>query len=309
MTNTDSLHLLRDHHDHHDHHDPRDPRDLRDSNGLKEAIQRALLGFGRQHPFATDINANWQTSSAVMFMIGPCPTQTDHAPEPCLILNKRSPNVRQPGDLCFPGGGISPRVDRITAWALRYLWAPFKQRALLPYWKSASKAQTKALTLHSAVALREAWEEIRLNPLWVQLLGYLPIQRLQVINRSIWPVVGWTDSQCRFKLNWEVQRIVYIPLKNYLVPDQYARFQPRIKILGHNKAQPLHNDEFPCFVHRDADGLELLWGATFRMVADFLHIVFGFEVPEMCHLPRIEGLLAPNYLEETPLAQYWRRKR
>jgi len=286
-----------------------DPRHLlRDSNGLKEAIQKALIGFARPHLFAAEINANWQTSSAVMFLIGPCPTQTDHALEPCFILNKRSPIVRQPGDLCFPGGGISPGLDRITAWTLRYLWAPLKQRTLLSYWKSASNAQAKVLTLHSAVAMREAWEEIRLNPLRIRLLGYLPLQHLQVIDRTIWPVVGWVNSQCCFKPNWEVQRIINIPLKNFLVADQYARFQPRIKVLGQNRVQPLHEDEFPCFVHRDAGGRELLWGATFRMVEDFLHIVFGFNVPAMDRLPRIEGFLAPNYLRATPPAYDWRRR-
>ena len=243
-----------------------------------------------------------------MFLIGPCPADTDHAPEPCLILNKRSDSVRQPGDLCFPGGGIAPRMDRLVAGALRYLWAPLKQRALLPYWKSADTALTKALTLHLAVALREAWEEMRLNPFRVRLLGYLPMQRLQVIDRTIWPAVGWVSSQRCFRPNWEVRRIVYISLKNLLDPLHYARFQPRIKAPGKSVAQPLHDDEFPCFVHRDAGGRELLWGATFRMVTDFLKIVFEFEVPEMNRLPLIEGFLSPNYLQTTPLAQYWRQR-
>jgi hypothetical protein len=40
------------------------------------------------------------------------------------------------------------------------------------------------------------------------------------------------------------------------------------------------------------------------MVADFINIVCGFEVPDMDRLSRIEGLLAPNYLQETPMAKY-----
>jgi hypothetical protein len=199
-------------------------------------------------------------------------------------------------------------MDRLVAFALQYLWAPWKQRVLLPYWKGANKGQANALTLHLAVALREAWEEMRLNPFRVRLLGYLPIQRLQVIDRTIWPVVGWVSSQHCFRLNWEVRRIVYISLKNLLDPLQYARFQPRIKAPNKSKAQPLHDDEFPCFVHRDASGRELLWGATFRMVTDFLKIVYGFDVPEMDRLPLIEGFLSPHYLQATPLAKDWRQR-
>ena len=33
--------------------------------------------------------------------------------QPCLILNKRSLKVRQPGDLCCPGGSVDPLSTRI----------------------------------------------------------------------------------------------------------------------------------------------------------------------------------------------------
>ena len=275
---------------------------LDNTPNLIQSIQSALDQSALQRPVPLEIKTDWQTSSAVMFLMGLCPAPAGHPSDPCLVLNKRSDSVRQPGDLCFPGGGVSPLRDRMAALALRYLWAPLKQRAVLPSWRHADTAQTKARTLHLAVALREAWEEIRLNPLRVRLLGYLPLQRLQIIGRTIWPVVGWVHNQRSFKPNWEVRRIVYIPLKNLLDPSQYARFQPRIKAHGQSKAAPLHEDEFPCFVHRDSHGRELLWGATYRMVEDFLRIVFDFEVPGLEDLHRVEGFLSPNYLQTTPMA-------
>jgi hypothetical protein len=40
------------------------------------------------------------STSAVLFLIGP---HCDLGFEPCVLLNKRSGKVKQPGDLCFPG--------------------------------------------------------------------------------------------------------------------------------------------------------------------------------------------------------------
>lgn len=272
---------------------------------LTESIPNALGEFAIKHPYPPALNENRKTSSAVMFLIGLCSMPAKPSSAPCLILNKRSDSVRQPGDLCFPGGGISPWKDRFIAAVLHYLWVPMKQRALLPYLKHTHRTQRKNFVLHLAVALREAWEEMRLNPFRVKLLGYLPVQRLQVIDRTIWPVVGCLSRQCRFTLNWEVQRVVYISLKSLLDPGNYARFQPMIKAQGQGRAKPLHDNLFPCFVHGDGWGQELLWGASFRMVADFLRIVFKFEVPPMNYLPKIEGFLSPNYLQATPMAHHW----
>ena len=50
--------------------------------------------------------------SCVMLLLGPHTVANGGPPDPCLILNKRSQRVRQPGDLCCPGGGITPVVLR-----------------------------------------------------------------------------------------------------------------------------------------------------------------------------------------------------
>lgn len=266
-----------------------------DRRYLQGRILKALEKFDSQNGYSSIITKARQGGSAVMFLVGNCHNQDQSTAGPCLILNKRSDSVRQPGDLCFPGGGISPLKDRLLSRLLGLPRSPFKRWALLTRWRPNKKTQTKALTLFLAVALREAWEEMHLNPLRVNFLGFLPQQHLVVYDRCISPMVGWVRGDQSFKPNWEVQRIVRIPLISLLDDQRYGRFRPMIGTTGSFATRSLHDDQFPCYIHRDARGRELLWGVTFRMVADFLKIVFEFKVPDMDRLPKVSGILSPHY--------------
>jgi hypothetical protein len=54
--------------------------------------------------------------------------------------------------------------------------------------------------------------------------------------------------------------------------------------------------EFPCLIHEDDDGEEILWGATFYIIMNFLRIVFDFQLPNL-HSRRIrKKTLNPDYL-------------
>ena len=80
------------------------------------------------------------------------------------------------------------------------------------------------MALLLAASLREGLEEMRLNPLGVEFLGALPLQRLVMFKREIYPFVGWVGRQRRFFPNWGVTDIVYIPLGTFLDPKRYARY-------------------------------------------------------------------------------------
>jgi len=136
-------------------------------------------------------------------------------------------------------------------------------------------------------------EEMRLNPLGITFLGPLPPQRLAMFHRVIYPMVGWIGRQRRFFPNWEVEKIVTIPLRNLLKRTDYARYRLR---MGSALGIEARVKDFPCFVHRDGVERELLWGATYRIVMDFLEIVYGFSPPDVESLPVIRGTLNSNYL-------------
>ncbi len=144
-----------------------------------------------------------------------------------------------------------------------------------------------------ATSLRESMEEMRLNPLGITFLGPLPPQRLAMFRRVIYPMVGWIGWQRRFFPNWEVEKIVSIPLRSLLKESHYACY--RLQMVSNHMTEDEVRD-FPCFVHRDDDEQEVLWGATYRIVTDFLEIVYGFFPPDVESLPVVHGTLGRNYL-------------
>lgn len=234
-------------------------------------------------------------TSAVLFLLGPQPNKKGSLSDPCLILTKRSVKVKQPGDLCCPGGAISARFDPFLAKLLYLPGTPLTRWPCWPEWRKQRPREIRNLALFFATSLRESFEEIRLNPFGLKFLGPLPSQRLVMFKRVIYPLVCWASHQKRFYLNWEADKIVYIPLKKLLNPSNYARYRVQVHTLDNN-VSPLHINDYPCFIHKEPNGSEVLWGATFRIVADFLDIVFGFKFPDIESLPVIFGTLGENYL-------------
>lgn len=238
---------------------------------------------------------NSSTSSAVLFLLGMYCQRQDLADTPCLILNKRSLKVRQPGDLCCPGGGISLRMDTFLS---KLLYLPGSPLMRWPYWRMWHKHQRREaqnLALLLAACLREGFEEMRLNPFGLKFLGPLPSQKLIMFQRVIYPMVCWIDRQKRFTTNWEVEKVVYIPFRNLLNPSLYARYRLKIETSGEKERHP-DIREYPCFIQQSEDSTEVLWGATFRITMVFLKIVFGFKPPDIESLPVVYGSLDKNYL-------------
>jgi hypothetical protein len=220
----------------------------------------------------------------------------NHGPgQPCLILNKRSIKVRQSGDLCCPGGSVAPLADPFFA---RLLSLPFGSLGRWKYWRQWKKNQSpmaRLLALFWATGLRESFEEMRLNPLGVRFLGPLPPQALVMFQRTIYPLVAWVDRQKRFSPNWEVEKVVDIPLKDLLDPANYARYRLNLPPNGDSDSI-ITMRHYPCFRFQANNDAELLWGATYRIVTKFLNYVFGFTPPDPMSTPIIKGTLDQNYL-------------
>ena len=233
-------------------------------------------------------------ASSVLVLLGETEAGNGSDPEPCLVFNKRSRRVRQPGDLCFPGGGLDPRWDEPLARLLALPGLPLARWPYWKHWKRARPVESRRLALFLAAGLREGLEEMLLNPFGVEFLGHLPPRSLIMFRRVIYPLVGWAGRQKRFRPNWEVERILRIPLRELLDPARYANYRVRVAPgLRDRVDRPV--GDFACFVHRRGDRAEILWGATFHIVMGFLNLVFGFEPPGPAGLPVIRGVLEEAY--------------
>lgn len=260
----------------------------------KKIIHALHEKYNQNHIFLKEINDVADTS-AVLFLLGSQSYDKGVSSELCLILNKRSSKVKQPGDLCCPGGSISSRLDSYLAKLLYLPGSPLTRWPLWSQWRKHRHQEARNLSLLFATGLRESFEEMRLNPLGLEFLGPLPFQQLVMFRRVIYPMVCRVSSQKRFFLNWEVDKAIYIPIQNLLNPSNYACYRLHTNLPDENtKKSLLHN--YPCFLHEYQNRREILWGATFRIAMAFLEIVFQFKPPDVESLPVVAGTLVENYL-------------
>lgn len=267
-------------------------------NNNSRFLQHVITTLGdrvRQQQELSNPEIDWRTTAGVLMLLGQKPARVESGDEPCLVLNKRSSKVRQPGDLCFPGGSIALRIDPYLA---RIFSLPFASLGRWRYWSERKKYHyglAKTMSIIWATGLRESFEEMRLNPFGVRFLGSLPPQPLVMFKRTIYPMVGWIKRQKRFFPNWEVEAVLYVALKDLLKPDHYGRY--RLQMVGASgKSGAAAVQDFPCFRIQTHNRTEILWGATYRITVDFLKYAFDFTPPALLSLPVVEGALDESYI-------------
>ena len=116
-----------------------------------------------------------------------------------------------------------------------------------------------------AAAIREAQEEIGVDPQSVEVLGRLTPLHIPVSGFLLHPVVGFTPMRPAFqRAEWEVARIIEAPVSALSGPSAIHR-EVRARMV---KGQPIEVD-VPYFA---IDG-EKVWGATAMVLAEFCAIL------------------------------------
>ena len=268
---------------------------LNNTERFINSVSDALYRHVRDRALYPKDVARQRGTSAVLFLLGKESACGTEANGPCLILTKRSRDVKQPGDLCCPGGHTLPLIDKLVGRLLALPGSPVRRWPHWPRWRRKHPQEAARMAQLFATGIRESIEEMRLNPLGLTLLGLLPPQRLVMFQREIFPLVCHVDRRQAFVPNWEVARIHYIPLANMLQKENYACY--RLQFAG-QAADAAANTvkDFPCFVHREDGQTEYLWGATFRITMAFLALAFDFHPPALKALPVVNGRLERNYL-------------
>lgn len=110
-------------------------------------------------------------------------------------------------------------------------------------------------------ALREAQEEVGLDPAEVQLLGRLSDLFIPVSQFVIYPFVGWIDHKPDFKLNVaEAEKLLLFPIET----KNWEKQRQMISLSTFKGDM-----EVPCFRYEN----ETIWGATAMIIAEFFDII------------------------------------
>ena len=210
-------------------------------------------------------------------------------------LIKRSSSVAQPGDLSCPGGLLHGFLDPILTPLISTGIIPVFTGDPLKYARMRDRETFRLIRLFLVNAVRESWEETGLSPWNIFFLGPLPSYSLLLFRRTIFPLIGFVKRAWHFRPNSEVERIVEIPLKAFLDEGNYGLYN--IETSSELKTVRERPKEFPCLIARDSQGNEeILWGATFYIIMNFLKIVFNLEIPKISSKRIINRTLGPEYL-------------
>lgn len=186
---------------------------------IKRKLEQALAALGRSSDGYAEIDLTDETRLKCAAVLVPLLWMNDQWN---LLFTRRTDHVEShKGQVSFPGGGCD-----------------------------------EGETTPEQTALREAWEEIGLDPQRVRILGRLA-NMITVTSFHVTPVVGVIDWPTVFVVGQhEVERIFTIPL--YWLADTRNRWE--FTMPGRNRG---------LIAFHPYDG-ELLWGATARMTVDFL---------------------------------------
>jgi 8-oxo-dGTP pyrophosphatase MutT (NUDIX family) len=211
-----------------------------------DRVLAALSAHGQRGPIPDDVGfdiADDLGSPVVVGEFSPPRTRAnaavlavlfEEAGEARLILTRRASYLRSHrGEVSFPGGRLDPGEDAPRA------------------------------------ALREAYEEIALNPALVSLEGWIHPVMTVVSASLITPLVATVPSRPHVVASpAEVERVFDVTLRDLADPEIFH--EERWSFPGH-PVPGSPDGSFPVWFF-EVEG-ELIWGATARMIHEFLRVV------------------------------------
>jgi len=172
--------------------------------------------------------------------------------EECLLFEVRSPNlIAQPGEICFPGGGVDPtdKDDEETA-------------------------------------IRETCEELGLSKSAIEIIGPLDIL-ITPFQFMITPFVARLADYRKIKPNQdEVEKIFYVPVEFFLnnAPQTHhtkVTISPQpdfpVHLLPNGKTYNWRAGIYPVLFYQYNE--YIIWGITARIVHNFVEIIRKGDTP------------------------------
>ncbi len=110
-------------------------------------------------------------------------------------------------------------------------------------------------------ALREANEEVNVDPDKVKIIGSLSKLHIPPSNFDVYPVIGYSEDRPDFKGNYEVERILEVRLTELMDINTKTT-----KTIYHRTGKLV---DVPCYF---IEG-EIIWGATAMMLGELLALI------------------------------------
>jgi 8-oxo-dGTP pyrophosphatase MutT (NUDIX family) len=215
-------------------------------------------------------------------------------PEYVFQLIKRSRSVSQAGDISCPGGMLHPGADRLLSFLLTARMLSAMPDKKTNFYKNNDAETVYLIRLFLTNALREAWEEIGLNPFNTCFLGALPCHSLLLFPRTIFPLVCLIRRPFQFQLSSEVDSIIEVPVSAFFDSSNYAALEIEMDFGNRPETQKNYH---PCFIISGQNGSrEILWGATYNIMMSFLRAISGNDIPLPTDLQKVKKVLSENYV-------------
>lgn len=258
---------------------------------VQQQLEKAPIDFLEKHLSLLQLNA----TGANQLEAGVAVLLIYKNSEYVFQLIRRSNSVAQGGDISCPGGMLDRSTDEMLSHILfqtdmirRFDGSP------LSTFSGQDTQSASLIRLFLMNALREAWEEIGLPPLNTDFLGALPTYSLDYFARTIFPVVCLVRESYDFRLNPEVEQVLEIPLGFFFRDSSYALAEIDSSL---GSSDPRYQIGFPCLVIPSESGKDdILWGATFHIVTNFLRIITGGDFsPPASPSRRVQKTLPSHY--------------
>jgi len=261
---------------------------------VTDKLAAVIIDYKEKHSLIAQANkTDWSHLEAGVVLLLHYKSNQEN-PEYVFQLIKRSEKVKQAGDISCPGGILHPAIDKSVSFFLKAGIIPVLRKQILNYARHKDKKTISLIRLFLTTALREAWEEIGLIPFNVLFLGALPCYSLTSFARTIYPLVCLTPNPFQYRLNSEVDKILEIPLSFFFQSSNYASLEIETSMVNSASGQ---NNKLPCLVIPDKTGnIDILWGATFNIITNFLRIISDDSLPLPSSSRTMKKVLSNSYI-------------
>ncbi|GMT44797.1 MAG: coenzyme A pyrophosphatase [bacterium] len=187
-----------------------------------ETAQMAMAPLTRKEALSEYPDLEKAKPSAVLVLFYP-----DHQQVRFVLIRRATYNGIHSGQIAFPGGQYEPADPDLKT-----------------------------------TALREAKEEVGIDPKQVQIIGRLTKMYIPPSHFDVYPFVGFVTKKPDFKVDdTETKEVVEVKLEDFLNPACQT-----VKTIHHRTGKDV---EVPCFYLNN----KIVWGATAMILSELLAVI------------------------------------